>query len=489
VTRSTRSRIVVVGDALLDRDVEGVVARLSPEAPVPIVDDPVVRSRPGGAALAALLAAADGDVTLVTALAGDEAGRQLRRHLEAGGVDVVDLGLDGQTAEKVRVRTGGRSLLRVDYGGRAGGGVGPVTAEVAHRLGAARAILVSDYGRGVVRADGMGEAIAGLAGRIPVVWDPHPLGPEPVAGAALVTPNEYEAAHFAPEIPGDGVGAAAARARSLARRWAAPVAVTLGGAGALLVADEGSPLLVPAPHTLEGDSCGAGDRLAGAATWALAAGRGLLDALAGGVRCASAYVAAGGAGRLARRGSGDTGDFGDTGETRDAGDTGAAGAGLDAFVLSERIRSRGGTLVAAGGCFDLLHAGHVAMLEAARSLGDALIVCLNSDQSVRRLKGLGRPLVDQHDRARVLGALACVDGVVVFDEETPCAVLARLRPHIFAKGRDYAGAALPEADVLRQWGGEVVLLPYLDGRSTSRMVCRIRRPASPPPILIDSPGP
>ena len=124
-----------------------------------------------------------------------------------------------------------------------------------------------------------------------------------------------------------------------------------------------------------------------------------------------------------------------------------------------RVRAPGGTVVATGGCFDLLHAGHVRTLEAARALGDCLIVCLNSDASVRRLKGPDRPLVGQDDRAAVLRALACVDAVAVFEEDDPRAVLRELRPHVWAKGGDYAVADLPEAATLAEWGGRAVLVP------------------------------
>jgi rfaE bifunctional protein nucleotidyltransferase chain/domain len=123
--------------------------------------------------------------------------------------------------------------------------------------------------------------------------------------------------------------------------------------------------------------------------------------------------------------------------------------------------------VAAGGCFDLLHAGHVSLLKAARALGDCLVVCLNSDASVRRQKGADRPYVAEHDRAAVLLALGCVDAVAIFDEDTPVAVLDRLRPDVFAKGADYAVSELPEAALLAGWGGQAVVLPYLGGRSTS----------------------
>ena len=128
------------------------------------------------------------------------------------------------------------------------------------------------------------------------------------------------------------------------------------------------------------------------------------------------------------------------------------------------------TVVATGGCFDLLHAGHVETLRAARALGDRLVVCLNSDASVRRLKGPGRPLVPETDRARVLLALECVDEVVVFDEDTPVEVLRRIRPDIWTKGGDYAGAELPELAVLEEWGGQAVVLPYVEGRSTTALV-------------------
>ncbi len=127
-------------------------------------------------------------------------------------------------------------------------------------------------------------------------------------------------------------------------------------------------------------------------------------------------------------------------------------------------------MVAAGGCFDILHAGHVRLLADARALGDCLVVCLNSDESVRRLKGPDRPLVPASDRAAVLQGLQSVDAVVVFEEDTPLAVLDRLRPDVFAKGADYAVSDLPEAALLAGWGGQAVVLPFLGGRSTSRLL-------------------
>ena len=154
-----------------------------------------------------------------------------------------------------------------------------------------------------------------------------------------------------------------------------------------------------------------------------------------------------------------------------AGPPRAAGAVREtAEQLVARVRAAGGTVVATGGCFDLLHAGHVAVLSQARALGDCLVVLLNSDDSVRRLKGESRPLQTQADRATVLSALEHVDAVVVFDEDTPVAALEQLRPDVWAKGGDYALADLPEAPVLARWGGQAVVLPYLTGKSTTSLI-------------------
>jgi D-beta-D-heptose 7-phosphate kinase/D-beta-D-heptose 1-phosphate adenosyltransferase len=267
VAAVTRAPLVVVGDALLDRDLDGRAERLAPDAPVPVVDDPAERRRPGGAALAATLAATlDGRaVLLITALAADEAGTTLRELLQLAGVEVVDLGLAGPTPEKVRVRADGHSLLRVDRATRPGR-VGRLSRSGRRALARARAVLVADYGRGVAAEPGVRAALAGLPARLPLVWDPHPRGPAPVPGVRLATPNRAEAAGFAPEVDGDTLAAVTARARLLAERWsAAGVAVTLGARGALLVEGAGAPMVMPAPATTGGDPCGAGDRFAATA--------------------------------------------------------------------------------------------------------------------------------------------------------------------------------------------------------------------------------
>jgi rfaE bifunctional protein nucleotidyltransferase chain/domain/rfaE bifunctional protein kinase chain/domain len=465
-------RLVVLGDALLDRDLDGQVERLCPDAPVPVVDEPVTRSRPGGAGLAALLASKlaapdGGDVTLITALAADEAGEQLAGLLTGSGVEVVPLPLDGATPQKIRVRAGGRCLLRMDHA-CAPRRIGDWPSLAACRIAEASAVLVADYGRGMARLRGAREALAAAAARVPIVWDPHPRGPEPVPGLRLVTPNAAEADRFsgvaraqahAEDGAGQSLRAAAAAARLLQQRWrASGVSITLGARGALLWSADGTPLMAPsstpAPPTV--DACGAGDCYAAAAAFALAEGALLSEAVIAAVAAASSFVGRGGVSAL------------DVGIEPAAPVQGPSRT--DAVTLIQRIRSRGGVVVATGGCFDLLHAGHVQMLAAARALGDCLIVCLNSDASVARLKGGSRPVVPAVDRAAVLLALEHVDAVVVFDESTPEAILDRLRPDIWAKGADYAAGSLPEAPLVESWGGQAVVLPYLAGRSTTSLI-------------------
>ncbi|WP_456600540.1 D-glycero-beta-D-manno-heptose 1-phosphate adenylyltransferase [Blastococcus sp. SYSU DS0616] len=450
--------LVVVGDALLDVDLVGTASRLTPDAPVPVVEEIERHERPGGAALAAVIAAASGgrEVVLVAPMDADEDADRLRALL-AGRVRLIEIPATGGTAVKQRVRVGDHSVARLDSGAPVAV-LGELPAAAAAVIRDAAAVLVADYGRGTTADPAVRAALAEARG--PVVWDPHPRGADPVPNARLVTPNGAEAARVAADAAtGTGLAAVGARAEALIRQWGVgAVAVTLGARGALLSYGSGAPMVVPAVAVTGGDPCGAGDSFAAAAALALADGAVTGEAVAAAVAFASAFVARGGATAW------------DADERVEA--EVAAEPGAEAVIA--RVRAAGGTVVATGGCFDLLHPGHVATLRAARGLGDCLVVCINSDDSVRRLKGPTRPLVTATDRARVLEALEFVDAVVVFDEDTPTQVLDRLRPDVWAKGGDYAGADLPEAEVLRTWGGQAVVLPYLDGHSTTALVERSR---------------
>jgi rfaE bifunctional protein nucleotidyltransferase chain/domain/rfaE bifunctional protein kinase chain/domain len=420
--------LAVVGDCLLDVDTVGRAHKFSPDGPVPVVETTGEEVRAGGAGLTAALAASDGGrVLLITPLADDADGRALRAVLPAS-IELVAVPWEGTTPVKHRIRTAGHTVARVDRGGTPGR-IGPLPDAVAAALEQADAVVVADYGYGTTADPALRVLLADTARRRPVVWDPHPRGAAPVPGCRLVTPNAVEALGHDPG-PRPDVAAVADRAIALRQEWqAATVVVTMGAAGALATVGEDGVLAVPAPPVVVRDTCGAGDRFSSAAGWALAAGGLPTEAVAAAVTSASAYVAAPGG----------------------------------------PVSEGPGVLVASGGCFDLLHAGHVATLEAARALGDRLVVCVNSDASVTRLKGANRPLQPAADRVRILRALSCVDDVVVFDEDTPEEVLRTLRPQLWVKGGDYSGVVVPEAAVLAEWGGRVITVPFLAGRSTTRL--------------------
>lgn len=452
--------LVVVGDTLLDVDLTGTASRLCPDEPAPVVDIDSESTRPGGAGLAARLACDDGvDVTLVTGLADDEDGRRLRDALR--DVRVLASRLDTATPVKTRLRSGGRSVARLDRGGPPPTGGVPVTDEMLAAVRSADAVLVADYGRGLAGNDRLRQALTETARRTPVVWDPHPRGGPPVPGAWLVTPNLAEARAVA---GGGGTGGAhvaeAARlAGTLRSTWhSRAVVVTLGRQGALL--DHGAvPVAVPAPDVHAADACGAGDRFAVTAACRLMRGTSTDEAVHAAVGAAAEFLALGGVAALGRATPAD-GTPEETGV-------------VPALSVIARTRASGGVVVATGGCFDLLHTGHLRTLRAARALGDCLVVCLNSDSSVRELKGADRPINHQDDRAELLSSLDCVDAVVLFDTGTPEPLLRRLRPDLWVKGGDYSVDALSEADTVRTWGGRTVVVPYHAGRSTTRLAAAL----------------
>ncbi|GAA4949551.1 rfaE bifunctional protein nucleotidyltransferase chain/domain/rfaE bifunctional protein kinase chain/domain [Nonomuraea thailandensis] len=449
----TERPLVVIGDTLLDVDVEGEADRLCPDAPVPVVDVSTEQARPGGAGLAALLAARDGaGVVLITAVGDDPDGQRLCGLLSEE-LDLVRLPLRGGTVRKTRVRARGQTLVRLDTGD--GTARYSPAAEAIEAIRSAGAVLVSDYGRGVARM--ARELLRDVD--VPVVWDPHPRGEQPMPGCALLTPSEAEARMLCPS----GYHGPDQAARRLVRALRArAVAVTTGERGAAL-AIEGGPLTkVPPPVRAGGpivvgvDACGAGDRLAGAAALALRDGADVEEAVTIGVGEASRFVERGGAATVKVQEQ----RLGDRPRT--------------ALEVARLTRAYGGRLIATGGCFDLLHAGHVSLLRRARALGDALVVCVNSDDSVRRLKGPSRPIVDVRDRVEVLRALSCVDAVLVFDDDTPAAAIEQLRPSVWVKGGDYEGEVLPESEVLGRLGAEIVVLSTLPGRSTTNLIREIQ---------------
>ncbi|WP_378148049.1 PfkB family carbohydrate kinase [Cnuibacter sp. UC19_7] len=453
-------RIVVVGDTLLDVDVEGSSDRLAPDAPAPVVVVAQRVVRAGGAGLVATLLARDGhDVDLVTVLSRDGRAADIEEDLaRIGRVHVVAARTEAPTPSKSRIRSSGHVVTRLDEDCGITP-VPPVTVDMLAALEGADAIVVADYGRGLTADERLRAALHEVGHRIPLVWDPHPRGTRPVGSATVVTPNLAEARGFA-GVSGDDSHAAAEAAVRLSEEWGVDaVLVTLGHDGALLHRPDAPPHLVPTTEVRGADTCGAGDRLAASIAGALASGAGLPSAVQSAVASVGRFLADGGVAALALPDN-----------SRPLG--GDADAAL---AVVRATRARGGTVVATGGCFDLLHAGHARTLAAARALGDCLVVCLNSDDSVRRLKGSERPIMGQEDRSDLLTALECVDAVLVFDEDTPVEALRRLEPDLWVKGGDYSADQLPETAVIGEWGGRTVTVPYFPGRSTTRLAGALSR--------------
>jgi rfaE bifunctional protein nucleotidyltransferase chain/domain/rfaE bifunctional protein kinase chain/domain len=458
--------IVVVGDVLLDVDLDGQATRLSPDAPVPVVDVSRARRRAGGAGLVARLLADDGhSVVLVTVLGADEPSTHVEEEL--AGVTVVAGPSGAPTPVKTRVRAGGQPLVRFDEG-CARPPVPNVTPAMLQALDGAAAVIVADYGRGLAANSELRAALSQLTGRVPIVWDPHPSGAAPVPGVDVVTPNLAEArAAAGPEALNEAFNdTAGALAVTLLRRWQSKaVLVTQGEQGATLARDpDGAPLPIAVPRTTVTDPCGAGDRLAASLAVHLAAGRDVEGSAVEAVREAAAFLAGGGVAGLARRPG-----------TRPPTASAMYPQDPDALALARRVRRAGGTVVATGGCFDLLHAGHARSLAAARRFGDCLIVCLNSDASVQRIKGADRPIITEQDRSELLLALGCVDAVLVFSEDTPEACLDALRPDIWVKGGDYDVRDLPETALVESWGGRCLTVPHHAARSTTNLADALAR--------------
>jgi D-beta-D-heptose 7-phosphate kinase / D-beta-D-heptose 1-phosphate adenosyltransferase len=464
-------QVWVVGDVMLDEYVRGAVERISPEAPVPVVRAQATEHRLGGAAnVARQLAAVGARVSLAGMIGADEAGDKLTRLCAGDGIDTrALLSVAGrQTTRKLRVLGHSQQLLRLDWED-----VAACPAELAEQMLAKLAggappdaIVLSDYAKGVLTAETLA-GIARLAGTVPVVVDPKHRDFARYRGAATVTPNlrELEAA-AGRRLAAEDSAAIAAAARALLSAAGLPsMVVTLGERGMLVVPVQGREIPVPSLRREVYDVTGAGDTAVAVLTAALAA-RGSLEQAAQ-LANAAAGVAVGHVGAYAVSAAG----------IRDALAARPEGKLLSRQELTARAaawRTAGKRVVLTNGCFDLLHAGHLALLGHAARLGDVLVLAINSDASVRRLKGPERPLVPQAERAALLAALTYVDAVTVFDEDTPLAVLEAVRPQVLVKGGDYRPSEVVGRELVEAGGGRVEIVPLTPEKSTSSLVERIR---------------
>ncbi len=459
-----KARVLVVGDVMLDRYWSGPTSRISPEAPVPVVKVEHNEERPGGAANVALNVAALGGMATLLGLTGqDEAADALQEKLSSVGVATDFVGVPHfPTITKLRIMSRNQQLLRLDFEeGFHGVDPEPLLAKLQAKLGLCDVLILSDYGKGALSA--VQQMIAqARAAKVPVLVDPKGTDFDKYRGATLLTPNmsEFEAVVGKVKDEQDLVK----KGLELLRRFELEaLLVTRSEHGMTLIREGQDELHLPAQAHEVFDVTGAGDTVIGTLATALAAGKRLDEA------CALANTAAGIV--VGKLGTSTVSPV----ELANAvyGDS-ESGFG----VVSEQqlkfavdaARRRGERVVMTNGCFDILHAGHVSYLQNARKLGDRLIVAVNDDASVSRLKGPGRPVNTVDRRMAVLAGLGAVDWVVPFSEDTPRRVIAEVLPDLLVKGGDYQPEEIAGFEEVTANGGQVRVLNFEDGCSTSAII-------------------
>jgi len=473
--RLAGARVLVVGDVMLDRFVYGAVERISPEAPIPILRIEREAVMLGGAGNVVRNLAALGALPAFVAVVGDDpAGRELQRLVAevAGGEGHLLLDRARRSTIKERYVAGGQQLLRADR--ESDGALAPALAEAL--LAAAEALLpevavlvLSDYGKGVLCDAILPRLIAAARARgLPVVVDPKGRDFARYRGATLVTPNRRELAE-ASGLPTEGDAAVVAAARRvMAEAGIAAVLATRSEQGMTLVEGESLHHL-PAEAREVFDVSGAGDTVVAALAAALAGGldrpsAARLANVAAGIVVGKAGTAVAGPAEILHALHAQ--DF------AQAEDKVLDRAG--AVAQAARWRAQGLRVGFTNGCFDLLHPGHVQLLRQARAACDRLVVGLNSDASVQRLKGPSRPVQNELARATVLASLASVDAVTVFAEDTPLELIVALRPDLLVKGADYSAEEVVGAKELATWGGKLLLADLVPGQSTTGTIRRMR---------------
>lgn len=463
-------RIVIVGEAMLDVYLKGTVTRLCPEGPFPVVDATDREATLGGAAnVAANVAALGGQAQFISVVGGDASADELIGLAVAQRVDVSGVVRDESrgTLSKSRIVGEGRPIVRIDEGST-GRLAARTEREVADRVASAAkfadVVVLSDYRYGVV-SDAVVGRLEAMSSRPPLVVDSKDLSRFRKLHPEAVTSNYGEVIQLlgVPAVRGD------ARMDQLGLlgldildvTGAGAVAVTLDADGVLLIRPDRPAIHLPAGGKMT-EACGAGDTFTAAMSLGLAAGADGEEAAALAQQAAAVVVSKPGTAVCFAH------------ELRH--DPQDKWCDLETLVeLAARHRAAGDTLVFTNGCFDVLHAGHVACLEEAASLGDVLIVALNDDAGVRRLKGKGRPVNSLADRAAVLAGLSVVDHIVSFSEDSPVHVLSRIRPDVYCKGGDYRGRRIPEMDLMRAWNGRTHYTTHVPDRSTTATVERVQR--------------
>jgi D-beta-D-heptose 7-phosphate kinase / D-beta-D-heptose 1-phosphate adenosyltransferase len=469
------TRVLVVGDLILDRYADGKAGRVSPEAPVLVFDFERDRYLLGGACnVGANLSTLGAAVSVLGVVGQDESGDRLRSLLADANIDTDSLIVDESrpTTRKTRYVAKTLQVLRVDQESRA-----PVSGAAEQRMLEVLAqrpfpwgsVLLSDYGKGVLTRKVIQAAIAAAksVGGVTVV-DPKGNDYSIYEGVDLLTPNraEAEAATGIQIEAVEDMHRVAQRLREITGIQAA--VITLGKNGIFFEAGDGSNQIIPTEARQVFDVTGAGDTVVSVLTYCRAAGVSLDDSLKLANHAAGVTVAKHGTWSPSRREV-----LARLGDSSPEG-TGKMLSREQAIEVGTRLRAEGRRLVFTNGCFDILHAGHCDYLQKSRSYGDALMVAVNSDESVQRQgKGKGRPFNTLEDRMTVLAALDAVDYVVVFDDDTPKDVIEAVTPHVLAKGEDWRDKGVVGREWVEDHGGQVVLVPLVAGRSTTNVVNKI----------------
>jgi D-beta-D-heptose 7-phosphate kinase/D-beta-D-heptose 1-phosphate adenosyltransferase len=475
------TRILVLGDVMLDRFLYGEVDRISPEAPVPVVRLRRTRAMPGGAGnVARNISALGGQAVLVGLLGRDAAAAEFRTLL-AADPGIADATVDSASRPsicKMRVIAGTQQVVRLDDEEPKPADAteaAALTAAVEAALPGCQALVLSDYAKGVLAPSVVAAAIdAAKARGIPVFADPKSDDFSLYRGADCLTPNARELSRAA-RLPAGTEAEVVEAARRVMQEAGLPALIcTRAEKGMVLVRAVGGHASVPAEAREVFDVSGAGDTVIATLALAHAAGGSLEAAMrianaAAGIVVGKLGTATVGADELAHALRAEGGSAPDEGLALDW----AAAARLVADWRAHGLR-----VGLTNGCFDILHAGHVALLRAARRRCDRLIVALNTDASVARLKGPARPINPLADRAAVVSALAAVDAVVGFAEDTPLELIRHLLPDVLIKGADYAPDRVVGADLVQAAGGELVLIELLPGRSTTGIVARAKGDAT-----------
>ena len=463
----SRVRVLVAGDAMLDEYWFGETGRISPEAPVPVVETRRTERRPGGAGnVACNVAALGAEVHLAAVVGDDDRGTALEEKLTAAGVHCrLHRARGTRTIHKLRVLARNQQLIRLDAEENYADCAAAMEESFEQLAGRTDAIVLSDYAKGCLAKVERLIACANDHG-IPVLVDPRGQDFSRYAHATVLTPNqaEFAAAAGTWSDESDFLTRGESMVGELELK---ALLVTRGKHGMTLFPHDERPLTLPAQAREVFDVTGAGDTVIAL----MAAG------MACGLDVASAAALANlGAGLVVRKigvASVSPSELRLALHRKGAGGRGLVGA-EELLPLLEECRSRGERVVMTNGCFDILHAGHVSYLQEAKALGDRLVVAVNDDESVARLKGRERPINSLVDRMAVLAGLAAVDWVVPFAEDTPAELIARVLPDILVKGGDYRSDEIAGGQAVLDSGGEVRILCLKEGRSTSAIIDAIR---------------